>query len=131
MDSGKDPLFLPYTYTPSVVRCISYYACNIIRDEKLWFSKRGWKVHLFCKNHVIITYWLKKKDMKIHTFEVLIFWKRTVTVNLKNLSSLGGMLFGNFTLSNSIVLVEGLIRWKRWFEIWWFFINYCAGYIGN
>ena len=35
----------------------------------------------------------------------------------------------NFTLSNSIILVEDLIKWKRGFEI--FLIDHYAGDIGN
>ena len=38
-------------------------------------------------------------------------------------------ILGNFTLSNSIILLEDLIRGKRSFEI--FLINNYAGDIGN
>ena len=38
-------------------------------------------------------------------------------------------ILGNFTLSNSIILLEDLIRGKRNFEI--FLINHYAGDIGN
>ena len=34
-----------------------------------------------------------------------------------------------FTMSNSIILVEDLVKWKRCFEI--FLIDHCAGDIGN
>ena len=47
---------------------------------KMWV-----KVNLFCDNHVVITDW--KNDKKIQVYEVLIFWKRTVTVNLKKFFS--------------------------------------------
>ena len=47
---------------------------------KMWV-----KVNLFCDNHVVITDW--KNDKKIEVYEVLIFWKRTVTVNLKKFFS--------------------------------------------
>ena len=40
---------------------------------------------LFCDNNVIIADW-KKNKKKIYISEVLIFWKRTVTVNLKKFS---------------------------------------------
>ena len=43
--------------------------------------------------------------------------------------SLGDTLFGNFTLSNSVISVKDLIRWKRGFEI--FLIDHYAGDIGN
>ena len=43
--------------------------------------------------------------------------------------SLHNILSGNFTLSNSIILVENLIRGKRAFEI--FLIDHCASDIGN
>ena len=43
--------------------------------------------------------------------------------------SLYDILLGNFPLSNPIFLVEDLIRWMRWFEI--FLIDHCAGDIGN
>ena len=43
--------------------------------------------------------------------------------------SLYNILSENFTLSNSIILVENLIRGKRAFEI--FLIDHCASDIGN
>ena len=61
-----------------------------------------------------------KKDKKILFFEVLIFFKTP---------SLDYILLGNFILSNSIILLEDLIRWKRGFEI--FLIGQYAGDIGN
>ena len=36
---------------------------------------------------------------------------------------------GNFTCSNSVILVEDLTRWKRRFEI--FLIDHYVGDIGN
>ena len=48
------------------------------------------------------------------------FWKSTVTVNLKKLSS---------KTICYIILVEDLINWKRRFEM--FLIDHCAGDIGN
>ena len=88
------------------------------------------KSKFFCDNQFID--W-KKKDKKIHGFEVLNFFsKRTVTTNLNKLSSNANVrwyIFGNFTLSNSNILVEGLIRWKGCFEI--FLIDHCAGDIQN
>ena len=43
--------------------------------------------------------------------------------------SLDDILLGNFTLPNSIILMEDWIRWKRGFET--FLIEHCAGDIGN
>ena len=63
----------------------SYHTCSIIIDVNPWFSEFGWKLYLFCDNHVIKTDW--KNNKKIHVFEVLIFWKCTVTVILKKFSS--------------------------------------------
>ena len=39
-----------------------------------------------CDNHVIITYYLKKKDIN-HVFKIIILWKLTVTVNLNKFYS--------------------------------------------
>ena len=33
---------------------------------------------MFCDNHVIITYWLKKRDKKIHVVEPLIFFENVL-----------------------------------------------------
>ena len=50
-----------------------------------WFQKCGRKMNLFCDNHITITYWLKKK---ISCFwSTHFFWKGTVTVSLRKLSS--------------------------------------------
>ena len=62
----------------------------------------------------------EKWDKKIHAFEELILLKTP---------SLDDILLENFTLSNSIISVEDLIRLKRGFEI--FLIDQCAGDIGN
>ena len=77
-------------------------------------------------NHVIITYWLKKRNKKIHGFEMYCY-----AVNLKKLSSntiFRWYTFGNSALSNSIILVKDLTRWKRGFEI---LIDHYTGDIGN
>ena len=60
------------------------------------------------------------------------FWKHIVSVNLKKFlqtSSVGDMLLENFILSNSIILLEGLMKWKGCFEM--FLIDYCASDIEN
>ena len=66
--------------------------------------------------------------------EYSFFWKRTTTDNSWNslpTPSLDGILLEKytFTMSNSIILVEDLVKWKRFFEI--FLIDHCAGDIGN
>ena len=74
----------------------------------------------------------EKKYNKIHVFEVLTFWRRTVTVNLKKffeIQSLDDIFLKNFALSNSIILVEDLRRWNIGFEI--FLIDRYGGEIGN
>ena len=93
----------------------------------------GEKVKLFCDSHVIITYWVKKKNKKIHVFEILIFWKRTIilsiSINSLQMPSSDDILWENFALSNSIILVEDLARWKRGFET--FLIGRYTGDNGN
>ena len=53
----------------------------------------------------------------------------SVSKNSLQTPSLDHALLGNFTLSNSIILVEDLIRWKRGFEIC--LIDYYADDIRN
>ena len=60
------------------------------------------------------------------------FWKRIVSANLKKFlqtTSVGDMLLENFTLSNSTILLEDLMKWKRYFEM--LLIDYYAGDIEN
>ena len=76
---------------------------------------------------------MKEKDKKIHIPKVLIFWKtyfycQSQEFLLKHYLYI--IYFSrNFTLSNSIILVENLIRGKRALEI--FLIDHCASDIGN
>ena len=82
----------------------------------------------------IVNLLTEKESKKIYVFEVLIISKHTVTVNLKkfcltlswrrpfscrnqSIELNRWLIVGNFTRSNSIILVEDLIRWKRDFEI--------------
>ena len=73
-----------------------------------------------------------KNKKKIHVFEELIFFENlqalSVSRNSLQTPSLDQALLGNFTLSNSIILVDDIIRWKRGFEI--FLIDHYAD-IGN
>ena len=60
------------------------------------------------------------------------FWKRIVSANLKKFlqtTSVGDMLLENFTLSNSTILLEDLMKWKRCFEM--LLIDYYADDIEN
>ena len=76
----------------------------------------------------------ERKDKKIHVLEALFFKKKDVLLlsilrNSLQTPSLDDILLGNFTLSNSAISVEDLIRWKRGFEI--FLIKHCAGDMRN
>ena len=53
----------------------------------------------------------------------------SILKNYHQTLSLDDILLGNFTLPNSIILMEDWIRWKRGFET--FLIEHCAGDIGN
>ena len=86
-----------------------------------------WKVNLFCDNHVIDLL-TEKKDKKTPVFEVL-FFLLSIIENYLQTSSSEDTFLGNFTLTNSIILMEDWIRWKRGSEI--FLIDHCAVDIGN
>ena len=104
----------------------SYYTCNIIRVENLWFSKCVRKVNLFCDSHIVITYWLKKIK-KTAFLKYLFLWERTVTVSGKKLSSnivFRRNSFGKFYIVKlNCFSGRPKIRWKRCFEI--FLIDHC------
>ena len=53
----------------------------------------------------------------------------SISKNYHQTLSLDDILLGNFTLPNSIILMEDWIRWKRGFET--FLIEHCAGDTGN
>ena len=65
----------------------------------------------------------EKKDSKIHVFEVLLFFVNVMLLSISRNSLralyLDNKLLGNFTLSNLIILVEDLIRWKRGIDVFW------------
>ena len=77
----------------------------------------------------------EEKDKKIHGFFIVffLFFENVLLLSILRNSlqtpSLDDTLLGNFTLSNSVILVEDLIKWKRCFEI--FLIKHCAGDIEN
>ena len=87
---------------------------------------------MFCDNHLIVTYWLKKRE-KIFTFLKYPFLEKglllSISINFLQTPFLDGILLRNFTMSNSDILVEDLIRQKRCFEI--FLIDHLAGDTGN
>ena len=90
---------------------------------------------------MITTIWVKrynnllaeKKNKKIPILEILIFLKCTVILSILKSSLqipfLDDILWQHFTLSNSIILVKDLTRWKKRFEI--FLIDQYAGDNGN
>ena len=104
----------------------SYYTCNIIRVENLWFSKCVRKVNLFCDGHIVITYWLKKIK-KSAFLKYLFLWERTVIVSGKKFSSnivFRRNSFGKFYIVKlNCFSGRPKIRWKRCFEI--FLIDHC------
>ena len=74
-----------------------------------------------------------KKDKKIHVFEVLIFFENilslSVSRNFLQVPSLVDIILGNFSLSNSTIVVKDLISRKRRFEI--ILIDHCASDIAK
>ena len=52
-----------------------------------------------------------------------------ISCNFLQTPSSDDILAGNFTWSNSIILVESVVRWKRNFEKC--FSDHCVGDIGN
>ena len=112
---------------------VSYCTCNIIRDVNLWFSKCEWNVNLFCDNDVIIR---KKWQKDLHFWSTHFFKNivlQSISRNILQTPPADDTLAGNFTRSNSIILVEDLIRWKGGFELffdwplsgWYWKQNYC------
>ena len=121
MDRGKDSIFVYYICTTSsrstagqLLHLQFYQKCKPV-TLKMWTKSKFvlWQPHYY--NSLT-----DKKDNKINFFEVITFFKTP---------SLDYILLGNFILSNSIILLEDLVRWKRGFEI--FLIGQNAGDIGN
>ena len=119
--------FFPMCKRLLVVLWTSYYIHNIIRDE-MWthdFKNVGERGNLF------FVFWQPRyyklfnneRIRRVTFLKYSFFWKRTVTVKLKKL------FLENCTLSNSIILAEDLIKWKRAFKI--FLIDLYDGDIGN
>ena len=116
MDRGKGPLLLPYPYTPSSstmglllhLQCYQRWKPMIIKMSMK--SKFVLSRYYVITYHVIITYWLKKEDKNTHVFEVLIFSEYVLLLSISRnplqKPSIDDIPLGNFTLSNSIILVE-------------------------
>ena len=75
----------------------------------------------------------QKRYKKVHVFRVLIFVEDATLLSFWRNSfqtpSLDDKSLGNFTLSNSIILVEDLKRWNKGFEI--FLIDHYPSDVGN
>ena len=90
------------------------------------------KSTFFVFDHVIITYSLKKNIRKFrfwsnHFFEDVPLL--SISRNSLQTPSLDDIFLRNWTLSNSIILLEDLIRWNRRFAI--FLIGHYAGDMRN
>ena len=120
MGRGKDSLVLPYTYTPSsstvgLLLHLQYYQkCKSITLKMFVKSKFVfWQPHY---NNFVV----EKNGKKIHVFKYSFFRKRTalpISINYLQTPFLDDILLRNFTLSNSIVLLEDRITWKGGFEV--------------
>ena len=76
--------------------------------------------------------WLKKMIRKFRFLKYSFFEKvllLSVSRNSLQTPSLDDIILENSTLSNSIISVKDLIKWKKGFEI--FLIDHYAGDIGN
>ena len=127
LDRGKDSLLLPYTYTPSsstvdLLLHLRYYQRCKSTIFGVWVN-----VNVFRYNQVIMIYWLIKRIRKFTFLRYSCFENILLLLASRNslqTPSLVDIILRNFTLSNSTILVEDLIRWKRCFEI--FFIGHCV-----
>ena len=94
----KLSFFFPKPIPPVGLLRLQYYQ----RCEPM-ILKFGWKVNLFCKKHVFITYWPEKRIRKFIFLRYSFFWKCTVTVNLKKFSLniiFREYTFGKFYIAN-------------------------------
>ena len=127
----KDPLLLPYTHIPSsstedFILHLQYYQ----RCESMIFKMR-------LKSKFVLWqppyYDCLKKIIRKFTFLKYSFFKNVLLLSISRnslqTSSLDDILLGNFTLSNSIISVKDLVRWKKGFET--FLIDDYAGDIEN
>ena len=130
MDRGKDLFFLPTPFgrTRDLLLHLQYYQrCELI-ILKMWVKSKFvlWQ----SRYYNLLTAKNKKKIMFLkYSFFFENLQVPSVSRNSLQTPSLDHALLGNFTLSNSIILVEDLMRWKRGFDI--FLIDYYADDIGN
>ena len=125
MKEKKNPFSFPiHIYSSSSIVGLLLHLQNYSRFEtmtiKMWVKRYN---NLFAQ----------KKNKKVHILKILTFWKRTVILPILKSSLqipfLDDILWQHFTLSNSIILVKDLTRWKKRFEI--FLIDQYAGDNGN
>ena len=132
LDRGKYIPLLLYTSIPSNctagfllhLQCYQRWEPTIF---KMWVKSKFVLWQQQCYNYLLS----EEKGKKIYIFlSTHFFWKHFVTVNLKRFFLSSDYILGvNFTWSNSITLVEELIRWRRDFEI--FLIDHYTGDTGN
>ena len=132
MDRGKHPLLLPYTYTPSIKTVglllhLQYYQRCEPMILKMWIKSKFvlWQPRF---NNLLTEQRIKKFTfLKYSFFEnvlLLLIWRNSLQT-----PPLDDILLVNFTLSNSVILVEHIIMWRRGFEI--FLIDHYGGDTGN
>ena len=93
----KVPCLLGYTYTKSSSNVGRLLHLQYYQRCEYTILKSGWKLIFFVTTTLLQL--TQKNSKKIHAFEVLIFWKRTVIVNPKRFTSsniLRRYTFGRF-----------------------------------
>ena len=71
-------------------------------------------------NNVVITCFLKKEYENLRFWSTQFFRSLSISKNSLQTPSSEDIFAGNFTWSNSIILIENLIRWKRGLKYFWF-----------
>ena len=87
LDRRKDPLLLPYTYTPSSSTVGLLLHLQYYQRCKSAFLKTWGNINVFRDNQVIIIYWLIKSIRKFTFLRYSFVWKHTATISLKKFSS--------------------------------------------
>ena len=135
MESGKDQIFLPSTHTLSsntvglLLHLLQFYQRCEPMILKLWAKSKF--ILSQPRYYNLLT---DKKDKKIHVFEILIYWKRTVAVNPKKLSS--STIFRWYTFAKFYIVKYNHFSGgpNKTKDIFWNIflkIDYCSGDIGN
>ena len=132
MDSGKDLLLLPYTYIPSTGTVdLLLHLQHYQRCEPMVLKMCAKSKFVLCQSRYYNL--LTEKTIRKFIFLKYSFFEHvpllSISRNVLETTSLDDIFLGNFTLSNSFVLVEELIRWNRGFEI--VLIDHYAREIGN